>query len=69
MDKNSFDVDKSNRLYSTHGRKKFFGIPVIINGRRALGYFEGDVLISYIYWEAACNKVYGRNLPVYKPDF
>ena len=48
MDKNSFDVDKSNRLYSTHGRKKFFGIPVIINGRRALGYFEGDVLISYI---------------------
>ena len=69
MDEKNNGVDKASRLYSTHGRKKFFGIPVIVNGRRALGYFEGDTIISYIYWEEACDKVYGRNLPVYKLDF
>lgn len=69
MDILNNSVDKSSRLYSTHGRKKYLGIPVIINGRRALGYFEGDTIISYIYWEEACDKVYGRKLPVYELDF
>lgn len=69
MDEKNNGVDKASRLYSTHGRKKFFGAPVIVNGRRALEYFEGDTIISYIYWKEACDKVYGRNLPVYKLDF
>lgn len=58
-----------NRLYSTHGAKKFLGVPVIINGRKALGYFNGDTIISYIYWEEACEKMYDKKLPVYEVDF
>ena len=56
MDEKNNGVDKASRLYSTHGRKKFFGVPVIVNGRRALGYFEGDTIISYIYWKRPAIK-------------
>ena len=49
MDEKNNGVDKASRLYSTHGRKKFFGVPVIVNGRRALGYFEGETWLSKEY--------------------
>lgn len=55
------------KLMTTHcppsKRPKFLARPIIINGRRALAYMNGNEIESYIPLEEAQEQIYRANLP------
>ena len=60
---------RSDRLYTLHGEKRNQGKPAVINGNRALAYFEGDRIVGYTTLEEINQEFYTRDLPQYTLDF
>ena len=59
----------SDRLYTAHGQKVPQGIPSIINGKKALASFKGDVIVGYTTLDEINEEFYTRNLPKYNLNF
>ncbi len=55
-----------SKVYLDHGKKKLLGVPITVNGRRAIGYVEGQDITSYMYWDDICRIMYNEKLPEYK---
>jgi len=60
---------KNNRLYTTHGEKKNQGILIMVNGKTALGYFEGENVVGYTFIDEINKFSYTKELPEYELDF
>lgn len=60
---------KDNRLYTTHGVKKNQGILIMVNGKTALGYFEGEQIVGYTFIDEINKFSYTKELPEYELDF
>ena len=60
---------KEDKLYTTHGKKRNQGKLSIINGNKALAYFEGAEIVGYTTLEEINREFYTRNLPEYFLDF
>lgn len=61
--------DRTDRLYTLHGQKRNQGKPAIINGKRALAYFEGEKIVGYSTLDEINEEFYTRNLPRYTLSF
>lgn len=61
--------DKSDRLYTLHGEKRNQGKPAIINGQKALAYFEGSEIVGYSTLEEITSVFYTKDLPRYELAF
>jgi len=66
---NTQDRNKNDRLYTLHGQKRNQGKPAIINGQKALAYFEGDVIVGYTTLDELTTEFYTRDLPRYNLAF
>lgn len=60
---------ESNRLYTVHGKKRTQGKLTIINGKKALAYFEGTTIVGYTTLDEMMQEFYTRNLPQYTLNF
>ena len=57
---------KPFRLYTTHGRKMAQGVLAVINGQKALAFYEGEEIIGYTTQEELNKEFYTReDLPQY----
>ena len=63
-------INKNDRLYTAHGKKKPQGIPSVINGQKALATFEGEEIVGYTTLDELTKVFYTReNLPEYNLSF
>ena len=68
MDNNK-NASKCDRLYTAHGQKLIQGIPLIINGQKALATFKGDQIVGYTTLDELHAEFYTRKLPEYTLGF
>lgn len=60
---------EKDRLYTLHGKKRAQGKLSIINGHKALAYFEGTEIVGYTTLDEMNKEFYTRNLPQYTLNF
>lgn len=58
-----------DRLYTLHGQKRAQGKLSIINGHRALAYYEGENIVGYTTLDEMNKEFYTRELPQYTLNF
>ena len=58
-----------NYMYTHHGEKRSQGIPIIVNGKRALGYFSRGRIVGYTTLEEINEEFFTRELPEYQFNF
>lgn len=51
-------MEQTDKIYATHGEKKFLAVKVRINGELSLAYIKDGNIISYEPWEDVCKKMY-----------
>ena len=68
MDNTKKDKELS-RLYTVHGKKRAQGKLAMINGKRALAYFEGATIVGYTTLDEMTQEFYTRDLPQYTLNF
>ena len=57
---------KTDRLYTAHGKKMSQGILAVINGQKALAFYEGDKIVGYTTQDELNKEFYTReDLPKY----
>ena len=59
----------NDKLYTSHGAKRFIGVPMMVNGQRALAYCTKEGIVGYTLLEELIRECYTRDLPEYKLDF
>lgn len=65
----SLKTVEKDRLYTLHGQKRAQGKLSIINGHKALAYFEGTQIVGYTTLDEMTKEFYTRNLPQYELNF
>lgn len=68
MNKKMQTVEK-DKLYTLHGKKCAQGKLSIINGHRALAYYEGENIVGYTTLDEMNKEFYTRVLPQYTLNF
>ena len=61
--------NKSDRLYTAHGKKMVQGVLSVINGKKALATFKGEDIVGYTTLEELNKEFYTRDLPQYNLNF
>lgn len=60
---------ETDKLYTLHGEKRAQGKLSIINGHKALAYFQGQNIVGYTTLDEMNKEFYTRDLPEYNLDF
>lgn len=61
--------NNGDKLYTTHGKKRNQGKPLIINGQKALAYYEKGEVVGYTLLEEINKIFYTKDLESYILDF